>query len=176
MLLQHNRFFVIFFQTIMKVSVLSKCYQLKPKAEADNTYHDQTTLEKIKLKFSMQIGSTWLLLLINQLIDWLTDSLIDWLIDWLSDWLERFSGADPGFFLGGGAPLRNDVTDGEVKKKNLKSNTYIRRGKLHLRGVHTPCTLPLDPPLVFSQVSKVIRQLLWFWFWYGLRLAEQSHW
>ena len=24
------------------------------------------------------------------------------------------SGADPGFFLGGGAPLRNDVTDGEV--------------------------------------------------------------
>ena len=26
------------------------------------------------------------------------------------------SGADPGFFLGGGAPLRNDVTDGEVKK------------------------------------------------------------
>ena len=28
------------------------------------------------------------------------------------------SGADPGFFLGGGAPLRNDVTDDEVKKKN----------------------------------------------------------
>ena len=23
--------------------------------------------------------------------------------------------ADPGFFLGGGAPLRNDVTGGEVK-------------------------------------------------------------
>ena len=30
------------------------------------------------------------------------------------------TGADPGFFLGGGAPLRNDVTDGEVKKKKLK--------------------------------------------------------
>ena len=27
----------------------------------------------------------------------------------------RGAGADPGFFLGGGAPLRNDVTDGEVK-------------------------------------------------------------
>ena len=26
------------------------------------------------------------------------------------------AGADPGFFLGGGAPLRNDVTDGEVTK------------------------------------------------------------
>ena len=25
------------------------------------------------------------------------------------------SGVGPGFFLGGGAPLRNDVTDGEVK-------------------------------------------------------------
>ena len=31
-------------------------------------------------------------------------------------------GADPGFFLGGGAPLRNDVTDGEVKN-NLKAST-----------------------------------------------------
>ena len=29
------------------------------------------------------------------------------------------AGADPGFFLGGGAPLSNDVTDGEVK--NLKA-------------------------------------------------------
>ena len=26
----------------------------------------------------------------------------------------KVAGADPGFFLGGGAPLRNDVTDGEV--------------------------------------------------------------
>ena len=36
-------------------------------------------------------------------------------------------------FLRRGAPLRNDVTDGEVKKK-LKANTYIRRRKLHLKG------------------------------------------
>ena len=33
------------------------------------------------------------------------------------------TGADPGFFLGGGAPLRNDVTDGEVKK-HLKANMF----------------------------------------------------
>ena len=26
------------------------------------------------------------------------------------------SGVDPGFFLGGGATLTNDVTDGEIKK------------------------------------------------------------
>ena len=54
----------------------------------------------------------------------------------------RASGADPGFFSGGGAPLRNDVTAGEVK----------RRRKLHLRAgeggrLRTPCTFPLDPPL-----------------------------
>ena len=30
--------------------------------------------------------------------------------------LKTTSGADPGFFLGGGDPLKNDVTDGEVKK------------------------------------------------------------
>ena len=51
-------------------------------------------------------------------------------------------GADPGFFLGGGAPLRNDVTDREVK--NLKANTYIRRRrKFHLRGGGAH---PLHPP------------------------------
>ena len=27
-----------------------------------------------------------------------------------------FAGADPGFYLGGGAPLRNDVTDRTVNK------------------------------------------------------------
>ena len=27
-----------------------------------------------------------------------------------------YTGVDPGFFLGGGASLRNDVTDGEVKR------------------------------------------------------------
>ena len=59
------------------------------------------------------------------------------------------TGADPGFFLGGGAPLRNDISDSEVKKKKLKASRYIRRRKLHLReggGAH-PCTLLLDRPL-----------------------------
>ena len=28
---------------------------------------------------------------------------------------DYISGADPGFFSGGGAPLRNDVTDSELK-------------------------------------------------------------
>ena len=56
------------------------------------------------------------------------------------------SGADPGFFLGGGAPLRNDITDGEVKKKKIKY-VYTKKKASSQGGVHTPCTLPLDPPL-----------------------------
>ena len=30
-------------------------------------------------------------------------------------WCLWVTGADPGFFSGGGAPLRNDVTDSELK-------------------------------------------------------------
>ena len=48
------------------------------------------------------------------------------------------AGADPGFFLGGGAPLRNDVTDRWGKQ--IFKEDFISV------GVHTPCTLPLDPP------------------------------
>ena len=53
-------------------------------------------------------------------------------------------------FLRRGAPLRDDVTDGEVKK--LKSEYVHRKPKLHLRrrggGVDAhPLHPPLDPPL-----------------------------
>ena len=54
--------------------------------------------------------------------------------------LNSFSGADPGFFLGGGAPLRNDITDGEVKKTNQirihEEESFISGGGAH----------PLHPP------------------------------
>ena len=39
----------------------------------------------------------------------------------------RASGADPGFSLGGGAPLRNDVTAGEVKKKFKSEYVYTKK-------------------------------------------------
>ena len=56
--------------------------------------------------------------------------------------------ADPGFFLGGSAPLRNDVTDGEVKKcKREYVNTKTKTSSQGGGGGRTPCTLPLDPPL-----------------------------
>ena len=43
------------------------------------------------------------------------------------------SGADPGFFLGGGAEY-------QLYKKTAG----------HLRGMRIPCTLPLDPPLTLE--------------------------
>ena len=51
-------------------------------------------------------------------------------------------------FLRRGAPLRNDVTDGEVKK--FKSQNVYTKTKASSQGrrVRTPCTLPLDPPLL----------------------------
>ena len=57
-------------------------------------------------------------------------------------------GEDPVFFLGGGAPLRSDVTDGEVKKK-IKSEYVYTEKKVSSQGgrVCTNSTLPLDPPL-----------------------------
>ena len=56
------------------------------------------------------------------------------------------SGADPGFFLGGGAPQRNGVTDGFFFRIPvvLESHWSSQEGG---GGVRTPCTLPLDPPL-----------------------------
>ena len=57
------------------------------------------------------------------------------------------AGADPGFFLGGGAPLRNDVTD-RWGKQILKAN--MKKDSSQGGGVRTPCTLPLDPSLRWS--------------------------
>ena len=85
-----------------------------------------------------------------------------------------FSGADPGFFLGGGAPLRNDVTDRwdkQISKGNTKKKASSQRG-----GVRIPCTLPLDPPLLFMHILVVViwvptfKHLLNFWLFYVIRV------
>jgi len=55
-----------------------------------------------------------------------------------------FPETGPGFFLRGGAPLRNGVTDW-WSKQILKANT---RKKASSQGVCTPCPPPLDLPLV----------------------------
>ena len=59
-------------------------------------------------------------------------------------YVSNLSGADPGFFLGGGAPLRNGVTKAD------KPHFFCFAAELDSRRssqgeVRTPCTLPLDP-------------------------------
>ena len=60
------------------------------------------------------------------------------------------SGADPGFFLGGGAlvscststPINHNFFFGRIPVVLENRRSYQGAG-----GVRTPCTLPLDPPL-----------------------------
>ena len=52
--------------------------------------------------------------------------------------------ANPGFFLRGGAPPRNDVTDGEVKKK-IKSEYVYTKKKASSKGGGGDAH-PLHPP------------------------------
>ena len=70
-------------------------------------------------------------------------------------------GADPGFFLGGGA-LVSCSTSTPINHIvfffcRIPVALENRRSSQGGGGVHTPCTLPLDPPL------KTVRSLsLWF--------------
>ena len=55
---------------------------------------------------------------------------------------DSLTGADPGFFLGGGA-LFSCSTSTTINHIVVLENRRSSRGG----GVRTPCTLPLDPPL-----------------------------
>ena len=57
---------------------------------------------------------------------------------------KRKPGADLGFFLGGGAPLRNDVIGGEVKK--LKSDHVYMKEKASSQGGEGVCAPPAPSP------------------------------
>ena len=54
-------------------------------------------------------------------------------------------------FSWGGAPLRNDVTD-KWRKQMLQNISYITKLQViwGASGLRTPCTVPLDPPLIFK--------------------------
>ena len=80
--------------------------------------------------------------------------------------------ADPGFLLGGVAPLRNDVSNGEVNKS--KSEYVYTKKKVASQGVcvcvcvcvgggggRTPCTLSLDPPLELEIQEERVELLLY---------------
>ena len=73
----------------------------------------------------------------------------------MSSTKEHFSGADPGFFLGGGAlvscststPINHIVFFCRIPVvlENRRSSQGV--------GVRTPCTLSLDPPLLLVVAS-----------------------
>ena len=80
----------------------------------------------------------------------------------LSPTLRKFPGVDPGFFLGGGALVSCSTSTPINHIVFFLENTSCIR-KLQVisgvaGGVHTPCTLPLDPPLV-SHASTALRLL-----------------
>ena len=60
----------------------------------------------------------------------------------LSIKLHPTAGADPGFFLGGGAPLRNDITDGEVKKKKNQIRIHEEESFISGGGCAPPAPSP----------------------------------
>ena len=57
----------------------------------------------------------------------------------------HFTGADPGFFLGGGAL----VSSNKPHSFFLQNTSCIRKPQVISGGVRSPCTLPLDPPLFY---------------------------
>ena len=73
----------------------------------------------------------------------------DWQID------NGFSGAHPGFFLGGGA-LVSCSTSTPINHSLFFCRIPVvleNRRSSWGGGVHTPCTLPLDSPLLFKQAN-----------------------
>ena len=62
-----------------------------------------------------------------------------------------YPGADPGSFLGGGALVSCSASTPIIHIVFFLQNTSCIRKPQVISGrggVHTPCTLPLDPPLI----------------------------
>ena len=71
------------------------------------------------------------------------------------------AGADPGFFLGGGA-LISCSTSTPINQIVffLQNTSSIRKPQvISGGGVPTPCTLPLDPPLNGCHLGRHLRFL-----------------
>ena len=78
-------------------------------------------------------------------------------------WGEELRGGSR-IFLGGGAPLRNDVSNGEVNKSKSEY-VYTKKKVASQRvlggGWRTPCTLSLDPPLELEIQEERVELLLY---------------
>ena len=80
-----------------------------------------------------------------------------WLLPLLC--MESTSGADPGFFLGGGALVSCSTSTPINHIFFLQNTSCIRKPQVISGGggVRTPCTLPLDPPLHFIERTPLSR-------------------
>ncbi len=68
--------------------------------------------------------------------------------------MQVVAGADPGFFLGGGAPPRNGITNTNKPDFFGRIPVVLESRRSSQGGVRTPCTLPLDPPLCREDVTQ----------------------
>ena len=84
------------------------------------------------------------------------------------------SGADPGFFLGGGALVSCSTSTPINHIVFLQNTSCIRKPQVILGGgVRTPCTLPLDPPLTLVWLAWLYAAIFgptvlmcqWCFFW-----------
>ena len=78
--------------------------------------------------------------------------------------LSLYSGADPGFFLGGGAPVSCSTSTpiNHIVFFFLQNTSCIREPQVISGGVRTPCTLPLDPPLLLTFFCRLYRRQLFY--------------
>ena len=74
------------------------------------------------------------------------------------------AGADPGFFLGGGALVScststpiNHIVFFWQNTSCIRKLQVISAGEEGGGGVRNPCTLPLDPPLRCNRISKLFQ-------------------
>ena len=66
----------------------------------------------------------------------------------------EISGADPGFFSGGGALVSCSTSTPINHIFFLQNTSSIRKPQVISGGVRTPCTLPLDPPLNLKSLCR----------------------
>ena len=80
-------------------------------------------------------------------------------------YLVPFTGADPGFFVGGGAlvscptstPINQFFFFAEYQLSVVLENHRSSQGE---GGLRTPCTLPLDPPLLYPCIEHSICRVM----------------
>ena len=74
--------------------------------------------------------------------------------------LNNIQRVDPGFFLGGNAPLRNDVTEVFLQNTSSVKKPHV------ISGGQNPCTLPLDLPQILLQCGKNASKFFFFFFFF----------